>query len=71
MMPVDMKGYKVVYENSVYTCLSVDPIYEYDKDRNKEYIDRLRVTIINHEALIDLLEDETKCFAFLKDPKIA
>lgn len=70
-MGIDMKGYKVVYENSAYTCLSIDPVYDYDKDTNKTCIGRLHVTIINHEAQIDYLEDEAKHFAFLKDTKIA
>lgn len=70
-MYIDMRGYKVVYENSAYTCLAIKPMYDYDKGTNKECVGRLHVTIINHEAQIDILEDEAKHFAFLKDTKIA
>lgn len=69
-MFIDMKGYKVVYENSVYTCLSVDPIYNID-DNNNEVVDRLHVLFLNHNAQIDVFVDEAKAFAFIKDTKIA
>lgn len=69
-MPIDMKGYKVVYGNSVYTCLSVDPMFCIDEN-SIEVVDRLRVLFLNHNAQIDVFEDEAKAFAFVKDTKIA
>lgn len=69
-MYVDMRGFKVIYENGVYTCISVDPMYSFSED-GKEIVERLRVHIINHEAQFDILEGEAKEFGFLKDPKFA
>ena len=69
-MLIDMKGFKVVYENNAYTCISVEPMWSFDEN-NKHVVDRLLVHIINHEAQYDMLEDEAKHFAFLKDTKIA
>ena len=69
-MYIDMRGFKVVYENGVYACVSVDPTYSFSED-GKEIVERLRVHIINHESQFDILEDECKAFGFLKDPKFA
>ncbi len=69
-MYIDMRGFKVAHENSLYTCVSVDPVYSFTEG-GKEVIERLRVFIINHDAQFDILEGESKEFAFLKDPKFA
>lgn len=69
-MQIDMRGFKVIYENSVYVCVSVVPMYRFTEE-GKDIVERLRVHIINHEAQFDILEGETKEFGFLKDPKFA
>ena len=43
----------------------------YDDETHRLKLGKLRVVIINHEAQLDILEDDAKCFAFLKDPKNA
>lgn len=72
-MAIDMRGFKVVYENQAYACISIDPYYDayYDDNMHRPRFEKLRVVIINHEAQIDVLEDDANCFAFLKDHKNA
>lgn len=67
---IDMRGFKVVYDNYTYTCLNVEPMWSRDEN-GKNVVDRMLVYIINHDAQFDILEDEGKAFAFLKDPKFA
>lgn len=69
-MPIDMKGYKVVYENSTYRCLQVEQIWsreEFPEHGEILYPDILRVIFIDHDAKIACVEDTAKSFAFLKE----
>ena len=68
-MRIDMKGYEVVYNGRVYQCVAVEPILYFDDDI--EYMDRLRVFVIDHEASFDMLEDSARHFSFLKEDKVA
>lgn len=68
-MPVDMKGFKVVYGNQAYTCLQVEPLWT-GRGLDENHIDRpmsLRVSAIDHDARFMVIEDEADCFSFLKE----
>ena len=71
-MPVDMKGWKVVYENHAYKCLQVEPIWNGKgcDSHGFERPDILRVSVIDHDARFMVIENYASQFAFLKETNI-
>ena len=70
-MPVDMKGYKVVYGSHAYKCLMVETIWDHGYQSVEEgVIERpwkLRVSIIDHDGYFGVIENYANQFAFLKE----
>ena len=68
-MPVDIRGYKVVYGDHAYKAIAVDPIFEYTETAQdgiqKPW--KLRVSIIDHDSHFAVIEDYYEYFAFLKE----
>lgn len=67
-MPIDMRGWSVVYENQVYRCLTVEPVCNGDRnDKGFERPVHLRVTVIDHEARFLIIENYETRFQFLRE----
>ena len=74
-MLIDMKGYKVVYDDKAYKCLAIEE-YSYTGPYNVSGVMvelrdsmKLKVYIINHDSQFDILDGFNNEFAFLKDEK--
>ena len=71
-MPIDMRGYKVLYENQAYKCLQVEAVYDGATFNEGECIERpkwLRVAVIDHDAQFMSIYDLANQFSFLKETK--
>ena len=68
-MPVNMKGWKVVYKDQVFTCLTVDPMWDHGTIDEDGVIrpDILRVSVIDHYARFMIIEARADRFKFLKE----
>lgn len=67
-MPIDMRGWSVVYENQVYRCLQVEPTLNGDRDnKGFERPVRLRVWVIDHEARLLFIENYEPRFQFIRE----
>jgi hypothetical protein len=69
-MPVDVRGYKVVYGDKAYKAMTVEPIWDYGEDKPQDGIHkpwRLRVSIIDHESRFAVIDDYYEYFAFVKE----
>ena len=68
-MPVNMKGWKVVYKDQVFTCLGVEPMYDrWEPDENGIIRpDALRVAVIDHYARFMIIEARADRYKFLKE----
>lgn len=67
-MPIDMRGWSVVYESQVYRCLQVEPIYNGDRDdKGFERPVRLRLWVIDHEARLLSIDNYASRFQFLRE----
>ena len=68
-MPIDMRGWSVVYENQVYRCLQVEISFS-NGGRDEHGIElptRLRVIVIDHEAQIMVIEHYASRFQFIRE----
>ena len=69
-MPVDIRGYKVIYGDSAYKALNVEPIFDASTDNPQDGIQkpwRLRVSIIDHDSHFAIIDDYYEYFAFVKE----
>lgn len=69
-MPVDVKGYKVIYGDRAYRCLQVEPYWDASVENPQDGIQkpwRLRVSIIDHESHFVVIDDYYEYFAFVKE----
>lgn len=68
-MPINMIGWSVVYENQVYKCLLVEPIFD-GSGRDKDGFERpvtLRVSVIDHDANFIIIDHYASRFKFLRE----
>lgn len=66
---INMIGWSVVYENQVYRCLMVEPIYG-GGGRDEHGFERpahLRVHVIDHEARFLTIDNYETRFQFLRE----
>lgn len=69
-MPIDIRGYKVIYGDHAYKALTVEPIWDADCNNPPDGIQkpwRLRVSIIDHDSRFVVIDDYYKYFAFVKE----
>lgn len=65
---INISGYDVIYNETVYKCIDVNPIFDYNGSEppakyNPKFID---VCCIDQDGLIVFMHDETFMFRFIR-----
>lgn len=64
-MPIDLKGYKVIYKDRVYKALMADVRMIGQQDGSFGVGEKMLVTIINEDNNIQILDDYVIEFKFI------
>ena len=68
-MQIDLKGFKVIYDNKVYNTIAVNNIVfddEYDPDNHFDKPDTICVWIIDEDNKLVLIHDKADRFQFVR-----